>query len=104
MIRITTEETVSEVTIILEGRLTKANVSEVVSAWTAALEKRGTRRCVVDLRNAIFIDPCAEKALLDMQGEGARFIACGVSTTYRLQRLGIKCGGPSQEKAVGIPE
>jgi len=53
--------------------------------------RKPIRPCVIDLRNATYIDQTAEKILLDMKRSGARFIACGVCTRHRLEQLGITC-------------
>ncbi len=91
MLKITILDTPAEQKLVLEGRLMEPDISELESAWQNARGARGTRRCVVDLRNATFIDESGERILLDMQGEGAQFIACGVFTKHRLERVGIKC-------------
>lgn len=93
MLKITIIDTANEQKLVLEGRLTEPDASELESAWETARGPRGRRMCVVDLRNATFIDQSGEKILLRMKGEGAQFIACGVSTTHQLQELGIKCKG-----------
>lgn len=93
MLKITIIDTPAEQKLVLEGRLVKSNISELESAWKNAQGARETRRCVVDVRNATFIDESGEKILLDMQEDGAQFIACGVFTKHRLERLGIRCQG-----------
>ena len=93
MLKITIIDAPAEVKLVLEGRLMDPDISELELAWQNARGARGTRRCVVDLIGATFIDQSAEKILLEMQNEGAKFIACGVFTKHRLERLGIKCNG-----------
>jgi hypothetical protein len=91
MLKITIAESPGEQRLILEGTLTEPYFEELESAWSRlrGANRRGT--WIVDLRNATFIAPCAEAILLAMKGEGARFLACGVSNTYLLRRLGIRC-------------
>jgi anti-anti-sigma regulatory factor len=93
MLKITIIDTPAEQKLVLEGRLMEPDISELESAWENERGARGTRRCVVDLRNATFIDQSAERILLDMQRERAQFIACGVFNKHRLERLGIQCKG-----------
>jgi hypothetical protein len=76
---------------VLEGRLTKDTLAELEAAWQSAMSARGSRRPVVDLRNATFIDPSAESLLLEMKRSGAMFLASGVCTRFRLDELGICC-------------
>ncbi len=91
MLKITIVDTATEQRLVLEGRLLEPDLPELESAWGNARRANGSRRRVVDLRNVTFIHPCAERVLLDMNGEGAQFIACGIANTFRLQQLGIKC-------------
>jgi hypothetical protein len=95
MLRITVVESLTERIMVLEGRLTKPYITEVESAWKNACGSSPERRCVVDLRNTTFIDRSGERILLQMKHSGARFIACGVSTTDQLHRIGISCGDSS---------
>jgi len=93
MLKITIIDTPAEQKLVLEGRLIEPDISELESAWENARGARGLRACIVDLRNATFLDQSGERTLLRMKREGAEFIACGVSTTHRLEELGIKCKG-----------
>jgi len=100
MLKITIIDTPAEQKLVLEGKLIEPDISELESAWQIARGARGTRRCIVDLRNATFMDQSAERILLDMQRDGAQFVACGVFTKYRLGWLGIRCK-ESDSKARG---
>jgi len=91
MLKITIVDRPTEQRLILEGKLMTPSISELESAWECARRTKGPRPCVVDVRDVTFIDRSAEKVLLDMDREGAKFIACGVANTYRLEQLGIKC-------------
>ena len=101
MLKITIVDRPEEQKLILEGRLMAPDTSEVESAWRTA--RRGNRPglWVVDLRNVTFIDGSAERILLEMNREGAEFMACGVANTYRLEQLGIKCKTMSACQPVG---
>jgi hypothetical protein len=91
MLRTTVVDSESERKLVLEGRLALPNLPELESAWENSQSGRAARPCVVDLRNATFIDESAEPILLEMKQCGVRFIACGVATTHRLEQLGIRC-------------
>jgi anti-anti-sigma regulatory factor len=91
MLKITLIETPDEQKLVLEGKLIAPDLSELKTAWEGAHRRQEIRRRIVDLRNTTFIDPSGEQVLIDMKREGAQFIACGVSTTHQLKRLGIRC-------------
>src|SRR5689334_15386803 len=93
MLKITLIETPEEQKLVLEGRLMAPDLSELKTAWEGAHTKGEIRRRVVDLRNTTFIDPSGEQVLIAMKRQGAKFVACGVSTTHQLRRLGIRCQG-----------
>jgi anti-anti-sigma regulatory factor len=93
MLRISVIESPAAQTMVLEGKLTEPYISELELAWKKARQANGSRKLVIDLRNATFIDYHGECALLHMKREGAQFIACGISTTHQLEQLGIACTG-----------
>ena len=102
MLKITIVDTVTEQRLILEGRLMEPSISELESAWESARGRANrSRSWVVDLRNVTFIDQSAERILLDMNREGAQFMACGVANTYRLEQLGIRCKARLACQSVG---
>jgi len=49
MLNVTIIENPTEQRLVLEGRLTEPDISELDSAWEKVREARGTRRCIVDL-------------------------------------------------------
>ena len=91
MLKITVIDTPSEQKLVLEGKLSKPDLSVLESAWEHARVARGSRICIVDLTNATSIDPNAEGILLDMKRHSAQFVACGISTKHQLEQLGIQC-------------
>ncbi len=101
MLRITITNTPTEQRLVLEGRLVRDGLLELESAWKKARLSNGKGSFVVDLRNITFIDQSAERVLLDMNREGALFLARGVSNTYRLAQLGIKCKSTLGCQSVG---
>ena len=92
MLKITLIDGPHEQRLVLEGRLAEPDLSTLKSVWEDVYAALGTRQCIVDLRGAT-IDRSSEGVLLDMKQKGARFVACGVSTTHHLRRLGIRCRG-----------
>ena len=97
MLKITIIDGPKEQRLILEGRLAEPDLSALTTAWEEVQSSLQGRRCVVDLRSATRIDHSGEGILLDMKREGAHFIACGISTTHQLERLGIKCRGSASK-------
>lgn len=93
MLKISIIETPTKIMMVLEGRLTEPYIPELLSAWGNARRTHPAGSFIIDLREATFIDPSCERALLTLKQEGAEFIACGISTTHQLKQLGIPCRG-----------
>jgi hypothetical protein len=87
MLRITVTESVLEERWVLQGRLTKRSVSELISSWRAAQARPTTRCRVVDLNEVTSIDKSGEDALSMMVHDGATFVASGVYTRHLLDQL-----------------
>jgi anti-anti-sigma regulatory factor len=87
MLRITVKEIAAEQRWILQGRLTKNSVPELVSNWQAARDRSSSSKCIVDLNEVTVIDKSGEEVLSMMIDEGARFVASGLYTKHLLQSL-----------------
>jgi ABC-type transporter Mla MlaB component len=85
MLRITVREHPLEERWILQGRLHKSSVPELLSTWKAC---RG-RTChrVVDLEGVTSIDRTGEEALMMMLGDGADLVAGGIYTRHLIEEL-----------------
>jgi ABC-type transporter Mla MlaB component len=95
MLRITVTETALEETWLLQGRMTKRSLAELVSTWKA----NSLGRCrVVDLDGVTSIDKTGEEVLSMMVHDGAKFVASGVYTRRLLEQLQA---GQSKEKQLG---
>ena len=95
MLRITVTETALEETWLLQGRMTKRSVAELVTSWKA----HSLGRCrVVDLDGVTSIDKTGEEVLSMMVRDGARFVASGVYTRHLLEQLQA---GQGKEKLLG---
>jgi ABC-type transporter Mla MlaB component len=95
MLRITITENALEQTWILQGRLTKRSVAELLASWKA----QPADRCrIVDLNEVTSIDKSGEEVLLMMVHDGARFVASGVYTRHLLEQLQ---GAQAIEKQLG---
>jgi len=87
MLRITVKEIAAEQRWVLQGRLTKNFVPELVSNWQAARDRPSARNRVVDLNEVTVIDKSGEEVLSMMIDENARFVASGPYTKHLLQTL-----------------
>jgi ABC-type transporter Mla MlaB component len=93
MLRITVMENCLEERWILQGRLTKRSVAELVSNWRASTAKPSTLCRIVDLNEVTTIDKSGEEALLMMVHDGATFVASGVYTRHLLDQLQARQAG-----------
>lgn len=87
MLRITVMESCQEEKWILQGRLTKRSIGELVSTWRASTARLSTRSRTVDLNEVTSIDKSGEEALSMMLCDGATFVASGVYTRHLLEQL-----------------
>ena len=95
MLRITVKERASEQRWILQGRLTKECVDELVFSWRAARSRPSAESRIVDLNEITVIDKSGEEVLSMMIDEGTRFVATGLYTKHLLEALSIRMGNPS---------
>jgi hypothetical protein len=72
---------------ILQGRLIKRSIGELVSSWRASMARPSPRRRIVDLNEVTSIDKSGEQALSMMVHDGATFVASGVYTRHLLDQL-----------------
>jgi hypothetical protein len=87
MLRITVVESPLEERWILQGRLTKYSVAELISSWRASSPCLPGRRRIVDLNKVTSIDKSGEEALSMIMRDGATVVASGVYTRHLLEEL-----------------
>jgi ABC-type transporter Mla MlaB component len=92
MLRIAVKEKNSEQRWILQGRLTKECVAELISNWRAARGRPSAENRVVDLNEITVIDKSGEEVLSMMISEGAKFVATGLYTKHLLEALRERTG------------
>jgi hypothetical protein len=88
MLKITTNETEHECSLIIEGMLTEPWLLELNQAWDRA--RQGLcpgRQLVVDLAGVTVISCKGEELLYQMMVGGAQFVSRGVLTPYLLRQL-----------------
>jgi len=87
MLRISTVDTPSQRTLVVEGTLTGPWVAELRTTWRNANRELGGRKLAVDLSNLTVISREGEGAIFDLMKEGAKFSCGGVLTRHVLKEL-----------------
>jgi membrane fusion protein (multidrug efflux system) len=87
MLRITIENTPTEQTWILQGRIVRPWATELRYCWKKAHAECKGRKCIVDLSEVTFIDEHGERMLAKMMNEGAEFVVRGLYAKDILERL-----------------
>ena len=94
MLRITVVESALEDRWILQGRLTKCSVDELISSWRASTACPSGRRRILDLDKVTSIDKSGEEALSMIMRDGATIVASGVYTRHLLDELRARKPAP----------
>jgi hypothetical protein len=87
MFRISTVDTRSERTLVVEGTLVGPWVAELRTSWRNACQEPDGRKLVIDLCNLTVISREGEEAILSLMKEGARFSCGGVLMKHVLKQL-----------------
>jgi hypothetical protein len=87
MLRITVTENASEQRWVLQGRLIKECLPELISAWNASRRQSPDWFRVVNLDEVTSIDKEGEQVLRRMMEEGTDFVANGLYTKHLLDAI-----------------
>jgi hypothetical protein len=87
MFKISTIDTRSQRTLVVEGTLIGSWVGELRTSWRTASQELGGRKLVIDLGNLTVISLEGEDAILDLMKEGAKFSRGGILTRHVLKQL-----------------
>ena len=87
MFKISTIDTRSQRTLVVEGTLIGSWVGELRTTWRTASQELGGRKLVIDLSNVTVISIEGEAAILDLLKEGAKFSRGGILTRHVLKQL-----------------
>lgn len=87
MFKISTIDTRSQRTLLVEGTLIGSWVAELRTTWRTASQELGGRKLVIDLSNLTVISIEGEDAILDLMKEGAKFSRGGILTRHVLKQL-----------------
>ena len=87
MFKISTVDTRSQRTLVVQGTLVGPWVAELRTTWTNASQELGGRKLVIDLSNLTVISREGEDAIFGLMNEGAEFSCSGVLTRHLLKQL-----------------
>jgi hypothetical protein len=87
MFKISTIDTPSQRTLVVEGTLIGSWVAELRTSWRSASRELEGRKLIVDLSNLTVISVEGEAAILDLMNEGAKFSRGGILTRHVLKQL-----------------
>ena len=87
MFKISTIDTRSQRTLVVEGTLIGSWVGELRTTWRTASQELGGRKLVIDLGNLTVISLEGEEAILDLMKQGAKFSRGGILTRHVLKQL-----------------
>jgi anti-anti-sigma regulatory factor len=91
MFKISTVDTRSKRTLIVEGTLIGPWVAELRKTCGKARHELDGRKLVIDLSNLTVISREGEDVILDLMKEGAKFSRGGVLTRHLLKQIERKC-------------
>jgi ABC-type transporter Mla MlaB component len=94
MFRLSTLDSNTQRTLVLEGKLVSPWTEELESAWRSAQQRLEGRKLIIDLTDVTVIGSDGENTLLNLMREGARFTGCGVLTKHLLKQLARRCRCP----------
>lgn len=90
MFKISTVDTPSQRTLVVEGTLVGSWIAELSTTWRNACRELDGRKLVVDLRNLTTISRSGEDAIFDLMKEGAKFSCGNVLIKHVLKQLAMK--------------
>jgi anti-anti-sigma regulatory factor len=93
MFKISTVDTRSKRTLVVEGTLVGPWVSELRTTCGNARQALCGRKLVIDLSNLTVISREGENAIFDLMKDGAEFSRAGILTRHMLKQLARKCPG-----------
>jgi anti-anti-sigma regulatory factor len=87
MFKITTRNDSGTIRLIVDGKLTRACVSDLEQCWQAAklLEPKGS--ILMDLTGVTFIDASGKELLTRMHEEGTAFLCAGLMTKFLIEEI-----------------
>ena len=90
MFKISTIDTRSQRTLVVEGTLVGPWVAELRTTWRNASQELDGRKLVIHLSSLTAISREGEDAIFDLMKKGAKFTCGGVLTRHMLKQLARK--------------
>jgi ABC-type transporter Mla MlaB component len=87
VLKISIDETPTELRWVLEGRLTGPWVTELRKSWESEQRTRKGRMCIVDLNEVVSVDGQGEELLSAIFKQGAQLVGTALYIEDLLQRL-----------------
>jgi len=91
MFKISTIDSRSQRTLVVEGKLSEPWVAELRTTCRNASRDLDGRKLVIDLSSLTVISREGEDAIFDLMKEGAKFSCAGILTRHVLRRLAQRC-------------
>ena len=91
MFKISTVDTRSKRTLVVEGTLMGPWVNELRTTCVSASQTLEKRELVIDLSNLTVISREGEDAIFDLMNKGTKFSRGGILTRHILKQLARKC-------------
>jgi hypothetical protein len=91
MFKISTIETRSQRTLVVEGKLIEPWIAELRTTWRDAGDGLEGRKLVINLSNLTVISSEGEDAIFDLMKQGAKFSCAGILTRHVLKGLARRC-------------
>jgi anti-anti-sigma regulatory factor len=87
MFKITSRNDSGTIRLIVDGKLTRACVSDLDRCWQAAKLLEPERSILMDLTGVTFIDECGKELLARMHEEGTAFLCAGLMTKFLIEEI-----------------
>jgi hypothetical protein len=97
MFKISTVDTPSRRTLLVEGTFLGPWIVELDTTWRNACRNLARRKLVVDLSNVTVISHEGEDAIFDLMNKGAKFSCSGLLMKHVLKELARKKPQESQK-------
>ena len=93
MFKISTIDSRSQRTLVVEGKLSEPWVAELRTTCRNASRDLDGRKLVIDVSRLTVISREGEDAILDLMRQGAKFSCGSICTGHLLKRLARECEG-----------
>jgi anti-anti-sigma regulatory factor len=97
MLRITTQEGPTAVTLVLEGKCRGPWVEELEQCWRKAAARASGRVVLVDLEQVAFVDERGKELLAEMYASGVKLhAAVGLMMSSLVEEIAASCSSAKQ--------